>query len=1207
MTFDANGLIENVMPLINKGRTYLNSATNIISSIDIPDDFPSASTLRSTIYNNINNIDNTLSIVKNWLNKKVDDMNEAERKNKEIFAARQAIIYERYQNNINQTGTVVSKVKETSSNDLNSTGAETASNVESIFTKLGKGFLKFVDGIKNVGATIFKHTKSVIASIANVIVGLVKGIAQFIESLLDLIVMLGTGVASIFTGIYDGIQAINGAITGEEWSSATKKMWSGVMGYVAEDHVGNVVASFYKDTAVGQWLDTNAYTPFKSDGVACQIASGLGYVIGLIALTIATAGIGSAAVSGAGAAVGVTVSTTVSSAISSGIIIGSVTFSSTTAQTWASQRDKSWEGIERLFKNGEIDSETYENFKQINNMSDEEWLEIEKAYKDGYITEEDYNSIKSIKEIPTEWKTTENLFTGFKTGAKEGGKAAVITVATMGIGSKIAGFVNSKIPSLFSKLPKDGKGILTKFISNFVEESSESAIEFGSELVATKTVKGAYENTGGAFGIAMSMMFGMLLDFDLLKGKKAIADLNIPNKNINVDVKPDPIIIDDVPRKNINTDSIDVRSSKMKNTYAYGSYYKEKGSKKFLKTKEVKNLIVDKLDVSPNSTSQFYVLSDVKTNKDIWLDIPKDLKPWLQSITPERLINVLDDIPQEYRKYVKNIHILDTYNPADSYWKKVYKGFNKSFATGGKGEISFYRNSESIFSQSYLKDTVMHEIGHNLDLVKGKGKSWSKLQDGPWINAVEADYKFKGKKSPTKYGLNSMAEDFAESLVYYNTNPKKFNNDFPNRYKALNELLEVQSKSLDISSKAVTKSSEYPIGFFKNKDINVKPNLTSNQLNVINQINDNIKKGKKVKITYKNTTDISSTMLSKIDDLSKVEFVVVDGLGDADGNIKKKYSTDPRYSNRITYNGNELEEIIKGIENIQAKVDMSLPEIDRAKQLYNILAKDIPVFWDFDDFGDVGSNIAQSLRGISSNNAIGKSGLICAGYSSLYKELCDRVGIRADYIRGRAIIDPLTGKGGKHAWNVVITDEGIIPVDVTWKASSGKEWFGPSEEFASSHISDLQEEMYNQFNIPLKPNLNIDMSIAKNTTEYINSVLKIHEQTYPGQGIIALRKIIAEGNYNSITRTGDARNYMKNVPVSEIEQYIKKYDSIRNAITNHDAKYGSGVGMKALQALIDEKGNYNRITSANGARDGLKQYTASELKQFLESSTMFEY
>ena len=586
MKFNANGIISDVLPLLDKGKSYLSSANSIIYSIAIPEDFSSAATLKTAIPYEISNTIGVINKTKDWLNIKIDDMNDAERKNQQLFSGSKisSSIFNTSSTSSFATGSLVTKSVQPSESSSKSTGAKIVDKGKSIFTDVidwskdrledikdvgaevfsdaknvvtdkvesfktyvedtgakivDKGKSIFTDvvdwskdrleDLKDIGAVVWKHAKSLFSAYVNLMLSITKGICQFIETLTDLIVMIGAGVASIFTGLYDAYQGIRGAITGEEWSSSTKAMWKGVMGYVAEDHVGNFVADCYKDTALGQWLDSNAYKPFKSDGMACKIGAGVGYVAGLIALCIVTVGAGGAAVSAAAG-----VSTATASAIVSGVVVGSVTFSSATALTWAGQRDQSWAGIENSYANGEIDQATYDNFKQINNMSDEDWQGVEEAYKNGKITEEDYNSIKSIREMPKEWQTTENLFTGFKEGTKEGVKAAIITMATMGIGGKLSALTTSKIPALLTKIPKGVQPVMGKFFGNVVEETAESAVEYGSGLITNKgSFNKAFESIGGKSGLALSLGLGMLLDVDLSsKAIKSAVNVDLPNSQL---------------------------------------------------------------------------------------------------------------------------------------------------------------------------------------------------------------------------------------------------------------------------------------------------------------------------------------------------------------------------------------------------------------------------------------------------------------------------------------------------------------------------------------------------------------------------------------------------------------------------------------------------------------------------------------------------
>lgn len=148
--------------------------------------------------------------------------------------------------------------------------------------------------IKNAANAVWDVVKSVGATVAVFVQSLVEGILQFGEAIIDFVALVGTGVASIFTGLYDGGQAIYGAITGNEWSSVTKQMWGGTMGFVSNQYVAGWFDLLYQNTGYGQWLAENAY----GFDITRSIGSGIGYIAGVVILTIATFGAGSVVAAG---------------------------------------------------------------------------------------------------------------------------------------------------------------------------------------------------------------------------------------------------------------------------------------------------------------------------------------------------------------------------------------------------------------------------------------------------------------------------------------------------------------------------------------------------------------------------------------------------------------------------------------------------------------------------------------------------------------------------------------------------------------------------------------------------------------------------------------------------------------------------------------------------------------------------------------------
>ena len=210
---------------------------------------------------------------------------------------------------------------------IKDTGAKVANFVSSAASKVASFFC-------SVGDFVWTGIKKVGASIANVVIGLVQGLSEFVEAIVDTCAIIGTAVASIFTGLWDLGQWIAGKITGnEDWNSATKAMWGGVMDFVATTHVKDAFRGFFENTAVGKWLDANAFEWFKSTGAVYQVANGIGYVAGVVILTIVTFGAGGAAVGAGSAATGA--ATTAVTAGQTAIIAGTAGFGRGAETAWS--------------------------------------------------------------------------------------------------------------------------------------------------------------------------------------------------------------------------------------------------------------------------------------------------------------------------------------------------------------------------------------------------------------------------------------------------------------------------------------------------------------------------------------------------------------------------------------------------------------------------------------------------------------------------------------------------------------------------------------------------------------------------------------------------------------------------------------------------------------------------------------------------------
>ncbi|MDO4668706.1 MAG: minor capsid protein [Butyricicoccus pullicaecorum] len=166
---------------------------------------------------------------------------------------------------------------------------------------------------------------------------------------------------------------------------------------------------------------------------------------------------------------------------------------------------------------------------------------------------------------------------------------------------------------------------------------------------------------------------------------------------------------------------------------------------------------------------------------------PKKYNKAHQTMTPEQAIECWAKVPEAIRKKAqKEIVFVDYYNPADSYWKKHYKNFTHSYATGGDS-ITFYRYDYP-HSSDYVVRTYCHEAGHYID--SSNATNNIRFSEQPaWTTAMKNDKITSGKDSPTTYGKNAPTEDFAESVAEYQKDHLAFSQEFPERTKLLVQIL----------------------------------------------------------------------------------------------------------------------------------------------------------------------------------------------------------------------------------------------------------------------------------------------------------------------------------------------------------------------------------------------------------------------------------
>lgn len=479
--FNEDIIKNKVKPPLNYSIKDLDSSIGIISSINIPSDFAYYSMLKN-FPNNIGDIKQKINDISRWLDEKVAEFQEAENKNNRI-------------------------INELITNSL--THVNISNNVTN--TEVGtENVIKIIDDI----------TKSVFSDAYITDMSFLKGLGQFGESIVDSGAIYGTicinnkvaevvtnkitwstigGLLNQFGTLGFMIEALMGSIL---VSTIMETVWKITMGVVAEEHVDNYFDNFFQNNLIGQLINENAHNPFKYEQIVSQVSTGLGYMSGQV-LTGYIAG-------------GTTIATSCVSAISG---LGKYT-----QEHWAKSRDSSWEGIERMYENGEITEEQMNSFVMIRNLNEEQWKSIEEDFAYGNISEEEFNLIKQIYELPEDWKTMENCVKGLVFGSANG----LWDGLQMYVGAKLGSWhmEGSSLGTSFVRITAD-----TTF--NALDTPFRTLVEAAT---TDETIGEAWKSQGGWQSVFESISIGLIgstigeiIDFDF-DSKNNLGDIEI-NKN----------------------------------------------------------------------------------------------------------------------------------------------------------------------------------------------------------------------------------------------------------------------------------------------------------------------------------------------------------------------------------------------------------------------------------------------------------------------------------------------------------------------------------------------------------------------------------------------------------------------------------------------------------------------------------------------------
>lgn len=1039
---------------------------------------------------------------------------------------------------------------------ISSTGAKVSSTFSNVKESVSNSITNdFVPWASNAANKLIERNIKTTATVGTGLTSLVEGIAKFGGSIVDTGAILISGFASIVTGCIDAGQAIHGAITGKEWNSVTKSMWDGTMNFVKTEYVGNAFDSFYENTGVGSWLKENSYGFDTTRG----IGNAVGEIAGLIALTFFTAGIGTAATGAGAAASG-------AGAATSGI--------STAVSTTA----------------------------KVANSSSKIMAGINAASGLGRGAEKSWNEGASCLE-----------------GLGYGSLLGVWNAIQVGVGMKIQGlkwpFPEGMSGKMITKVLNSATHVILDGIDNGAEAFAQPLLEM---TYKDKDYQTLFEEAGGWSNFGTQAVAG---SFFSILGEAGSFDEIFTKATTNV---VESASINKVKVSDLEMPSLMIREFSENLSYVDYDYV-------YTNSKNLRGIIEDITQNNIDSKNLIVIDSTKDLDFDIIQMLPENTKIRIKGGYTNEYMNgmkapnggTLEHVTfdkDELTSIMKEIELFESkINPEWNSYQKAYyayeylqKNLEYNPNPGGTsvrakeydGLLGLVKRTSTCQGYSHIYKELLERMNIKCTEIAGKYNGVGQhayniveIVDDVFIVDTVSE-SFANPKNG--FGANEIEKYFAKNnsqlLSKVNTNLDNISNKFELNNPATNSNLDDE---LELAFFSGNKNKKEFINKIKESSNYIQNNnMSSAQKSYVNQINELLQKDLNgfVNIKLNNTNQITPAMLNSIDDLSRVKVSFDNSYRDINGNLKIKYNK-AKYIDRITYTGSEALSIVSRLDQLQSKIDMTLPTKERAYQIYKLLASEIPVMRDYNSNVD-GHMVAASFRGLTDNNIVGKEGLVCAGYASVYKELCNRCGITCDYIRGIAILDPLTGKKNVHAWNIVLDANGeVIPVDVTWKVSEGHEWFGKSEAFANSHITDL-DEYFNDYS----PKINMPSS---NSNSVIDNIVNIINQKYgPGTGITALENYLNTGNKNSITRANNARAMLDQINMNDINNYLlKNSPNFRNNQLSNieyimDQKFGYEQGKIRLVKYINT-GDASVITRTNNARQIVQSISIDDIVNYL--------
>lgn len=263
----------------------LNSCYNTVVSVksNLPKEVTDKEYLWSSLpklYRKIDNIYDDVVKINNLLYKSIEKMNDAEARLLKWNSIKEGVV---------NTG----KVIKTKASGIKADIEDAYDSVTTWFSdtadKVYETGCEVVESVENwVENLTWEDVKDFFKTTAATIVvafqSFTKGLITLLQMIVDLFIIVGTMAVTPFTAIADGV---NYLLTGES-GGYTKYYWDGAMNMVADvsSLAGNCCNWLTENNP--DWINENSL--IEAGGTVDQIIQGIGYMVGIIGITVATFG-----------------------------------------------------------------------------------------------------------------------------------------------------------------------------------------------------------------------------------------------------------------------------------------------------------------------------------------------------------------------------------------------------------------------------------------------------------------------------------------------------------------------------------------------------------------------------------------------------------------------------------------------------------------------------------------------------------------------------------------------------------------------------------------------------------------------------------------------------------------------------------------------------------------------------------------------------